>query len=62
MVPLFGDCKGLVVVIRWGCGVIREVKILICDLERLLRFYLSLSEGLRVFVRVIGKSKSLYLI
>ena len=50
------------VVVREGCGVIREVKILICDLERLLRFYLSLSEGLRVFVRVIGKSKSLYLI
>ena len=49
-------------ILWWGCGVIGVSKILICDLERLLRLYLSLSEGLRVFVRVIGKSKSLYLI
>ena len=48
--PLFGFCKGLVVILWWGCGWFEESKSQILDFEGVLQGYLVKSGGLDAFI------------
>ena len=50
MQPLLWVYKGLVVIVWWGCGVIRGLKSIICGLDKEVLWYVCKSWGLRVFV------------
>ena len=48
--PLFWVYKGLVVVVRRGCGLIEDPKSQILDFEGVLQGYLVKSGGLDAFI------------
>ena len=41
--PFFDFYGGLVVILRWGCGLSKELKSIILDRESRLRLYLYIS-------------------
>lgn len=44
--PLLWYWEYVLVVVRWGCEGFGGLKVLICDLEYILRWYILESEGL----------------
>ena len=38
--------RGFVVVVKRGCGNTRELKLIICDIDKDFRWYVCLGEGL----------------
>ena len=49
--PGFKVYKGFVVVLWWGCGVIRGEKLVICDIDSLLRWYMIKSLLFKCFLK-----------
>ena len=46
MWPVFGFCKGFVVVLRGGCMLIRGLRLRVFDLDCKKRWYLATIKGL----------------
>ena len=49
MQPLLRVCVDVLIVVRRECGVVRGVRLRICDIECKVRWYIDINLGLAIF-------------
>ena len=55
LLPVFKVYKGLLVIVWWGCGLITRLKVRICAIKYILRWYIVKSWCLGDFLKVCEK-------